>query len=137
VGGEAPRPGGDIRVLVVDDHALVRRALSAALDDEDGLTVVGECADGSQVVDATAQLRPDVVCMDLSMPVMDGLTATEALRAARSDVRVVVLTSGAPERSTVAAVGAHALVPKTARPDALLDCLRAVAAGAPDCPYCL
>ena len=128
---------GDIRVLVVDNHPMVRTALTEVLAGEEGLTVVGECEDGSQVVDATAQLRPDVVCMDMSMPVMGGLEAAEALRAARSDVRIIVLTADSPEPSTVAAVGADALVPKRARPDALLSCLRAVAAGAAGCPYCL
>ncbi len=132
-----PDAPDDIRVLVVDDHPMVRTALSEVLDGEEGLTVVGECEDGSQVVDATAQLRPDVVCMDMSMPVMGGLEAAEALRAARADVRIIVLTAESPERSTVAAVGADALVPKRARPGALLDCVRAVAAGAAGCPYCL
>lgn len=132
-----PDAPGDIRVLVVDDHPLVRTALSDVLAGEEGFTVVGECEDGSQVVDATAQLRPDVVCMDMSMPVMGGLEAAEALRAARADVRIIVLTAESPEPSTVAAVGADALVPKRARPDALVSCLRAVAAGASGCPYCL
>ena len=127
----------DIRVLVVDDHPLVRTALTEVLESEDGLTVVGECEDGSQVVDAAEQLRPDVVCLDMSMPVMGGLAAAEALRAAQADVRIIVLTAESPSRSTVAAVGADALVPKRARPDALLNCVRAVAAGATDCPYCL
>jgi len=126
-----------IRVLVVDDHPLVRDALTEVLEGEDGLTVVGACEDGSQVVDATAQLRPDVVCMDMSMPGMDGLAATKALRAARADVRIVMLTADSPPPSRVAAVGADALVPKTARPDALLRCLRALAAGTVGCPYCL
>jgi len=128
---------GDIRVLVVDDHPLVRTALTEVLAGEDGLTVVGECDDGSHVVEAAARLHPDVVCMDMSMPAMDGLAATEALRAAQVDVRVIVLTAETPERAAVAAVGADALVPKSARPDALLSCLRAVAAGASGCPYCL
>jgi DNA-binding NarL/FixJ family response regulator len=131
------RDTGNIRVLVVDDHPLVRTALTEALESEDGMTVVGECEDGSQVVAAAAQLLPDVVCLDMSMPVMGGLAAAEALRAAQADVRIIVLTAESPERSTVAAVGADALVPKRARPDALLSCLRAVAAGASGCPYCL
>jgi DNA-binding NarL/FixJ family response regulator len=133
-GGDA---NGDIRVLVVDDHPMVRTALSEVLNGEDDLTVVGECEDGSHVVAAAEELRPDVVCMDMSMPVMGGLAATEALRAAEVDVRIIVLTAESPERSAVAAVGADALVPKGGRPDALLSCLRAVAAGATDCPYCL
>jgi DNA-binding NarL/FixJ family response regulator len=128
---------GDIRVLVVDDHPLVRTALTDVLDGEDGLTVVGECEDGSQVVAAAAELRPDVVCLDLSMPVMGGLAAAGALRAVQADVGIIVLTADSPDRSAVAAVGADALVPKRARPDALLSCLRAVATGAAGCPYCL
>ena len=127
----------DIRVLLVDDHPLVRTTLSEIVEDEHGLTVVGECADGSEVVEATARLRPDVVCMDLSMPTMNGVAATEALRAARAEVRIVVFTAGVDARTVVAAAGADALVPKSTRPDALLRCLRAVAEGARDCPYCL
>jgi DNA-binding NarL/FixJ family response regulator len=127
----------DIRVLVVDDHPLVRTALTEMLDGEDGLTVVGECEDGSRVVEAAARLQPDVVCMDMSMPTMGGLDATEALRAVGAEVRVVVLTAEPVPRGTVAAAGADALVPKTTRPDALLSCLRALAARTPDCPYCL
>ena len=71
------------------------------------------------------------------MPTMDGVAATEALRAARADVRIVMFTGSPMARPAVAAAGADALVPKSARPDALLRCLRAVAAGATDCPYCL
>ena len=134
---QQPAYGRDLRVLVVDDHPLMRTALTAMFEDEDGLTVVGECADGSEVVEATARLRPDVVCMDMSMPTMDGVAATEALRAARADVRIVMFTGVADGPARVAAAGADALVPKSARADALLRCLRAVADGATDCPYCL
>ena len=127
----------DIRVLVVDDHPLVRTTLTEILDSEDGLTVVGACADGSEVVEAACRLLPDVVCMDMSMPTMDGLAATEALRAVHADVRIIVLTGESPPRPRVAAAGADALVPKTARPDVLLRCLRTVAGGGTGCPYCL
>jgi DNA-binding NarL/FixJ family response regulator len=128
----------DIRVLLVDDHPLVRRTLAEALSDEDGLTVVGECEDGSQVVEAATRLRPDVVFMDLSMPVMDGWTATEALRASQPGARVIVLTAeGSEARPAAVVAGVHALLPKGARLDALLRCLRTVAAGGKDCPYCL
>jgi DNA-binding NarL/FixJ family response regulator len=136
--GRAGGGSAGIRVLLVDDHPMVRRALAEALSDEDDLTVVGECEDGSQVLVAAARLRPDVVLMDLSMPVMDGLAATEALRAAQSKPRVVVLTGqGAEARPEVAAVGADALVPKGGRTDALLRCLRAVVASCDCCPHCL
>jgi DNA-binding NarL/FixJ family response regulator len=125
-------------VLLVDDHPLVRRSLAEVLSDEHDLVVVGECEDGAQVVEAARQLRPDVVFMDLSMPGMDGLTATEALRTAHPDARVIVLTGEGPGvRARAVAAGAHAVVPKEVRAGTLLSCLRAVAAGIPGCPYCL
>jgi DNA-binding NarL/FixJ family response regulator len=127
------RPGlVDIRVLLV-----VRTSLSEVLSDEEGVTVVGECEDGSQVVDAVARVRPDVVLMDLSMPVMNGLAATEALRAAGLEPRVVVLTADDAARHTVAAAGADALLAKNARTDVLLRCLRTVVVGCGCCPFCL
>ena len=138
--GQGP-PGDDvtgIRVLVVDDHEMVRTTLSELLSDEDDLTVVGECEDGSQVVEAASRLRPDVVLMDLSMPVMDGVEATQALRAAHPGSRVVVLTAeGSAAKARVEAAGAHALVPKGVRAAALLSCLRTVRCGCGRCPYCL
>lgn len=128
----------EIRVLLVDDHPLFRRTLAETLHEEDGLVVVGECADGSEVVEAAERLRPDVVFMDLSMPVMDGLAATQALRAARPEARVIVLTGeGSGARPEAVAAGAHALVPKDTRLHALLRCVRAVATSGADCPYCL
>jgi DNA-binding NarL/FixJ family response regulator len=127
-----------IRVLLVDDHETVRTTLSELLSEQDDVTVVGECEDGSQVVEAASRLHPDVVLMDLSMPVMDGLAATEALRAAQPGPRVVVLTGeGEAARAKVVAAGAHALVPKGIRADALLSCLRSVGCGCGHCPYCL
>jgi DNA-binding NarL/FixJ family response regulator len=130
--------GAPIRVLVVDDHPLVREALAERLADEDGLTVVGACEDGSEAVDAAARLQPDVVFMDLSMPVMDGLAATQAVRAARPETHVILLTVEADRtRPGAAAAGAAAVVPKAARADGLLECMRAVTEGREGCPYCL
>jgi len=125
-----------IRVLVVDDHPLVRSSLTELISDEADLTVVGECQDGAQVVDAVQRLQPDVVLMDLSMPGMDGLAATEALRAVRPEQRVVVLSAEPSVRTEVEAAGANALVPKQLRPGDLLACLRTVVAGCRCCPYC-
>jgi DNA-binding NarL/FixJ family response regulator len=125
-------------VLVVDDHPMVRTTLSEILSDEDGVNVVGVCEDGCQVVEAVTRLRPDVVLMDYSMPVMNGLAATEALRTAKLRTMVVVLTAeGSVERFTVAAAGADGLLPKSARTDALIRCLRTVVVGCGCCPYCL
>lgn len=136
---EAP-PGvpSPIRVLVVDDHPAVRAALAARLSDEADLTVVGECEDGCEVVEAATRLRPDVVFMDLSMPVMDGLAATEALRDGRLEARVIMLTAdGAGVREGAAAAGARAVVPKGTPSERLLRCLRTVATDGDGCPYCL
>jgi DNA-binding NarL/FixJ family response regulator len=134
----APGPSADLRVLVVDDHPMVRTALSEILSDEDGVTVVGECQDGSQVVEAVRRLRPDVVLMDYAMPVMNGLAATEALRAAKLEAQVVVLTAETMmERPAAAAAGADGLLPKNTRTDALVHCLRTVVVGCGCCPYCL
>jgi DNA-binding NarL/FixJ family response regulator len=131
-------PSAPVRVLVVDDHPLVRTALAARLSDEDDLTIVGECEDGSQVVEAAERLRPDVVFMDLSMPVMDGLAATEALRAVDPGARVIMLTGeGAAARPDAAAAGARAVVPKGTPADGLLRCLRTVVQGGEGCPFCL
>jgi len=134
----AAGPSAELRVLVVDNHPMVRTALSEVLSDEDGVTVVGECEDGSQVVEAVTRLRPDVVLMDYSMPGMNGLAAIQALRAAELDPPVVMLTAeGSIERPTVAAAGGDGLLPKTARADALVHCLRTVVVGCGCCPYCV
>jgi DNA-binding NarL/FixJ family response regulator len=131
-------PAAEIRVLLVDDHSMLREVLADVLSAEHDIAVVGECTDGSQVVEATERLRPDIVCMDLSMPVMDGLTATAALRAARPETRVIVLTGEvADTRLNAAVAGARAVVPKGTRLEALLRCLRTVATDGTDCPYCL
>src|SRR5918993_2082923 len=136
---DEPPPGAPspIRVLVVDDHPAVRAALAARLSDEDDLTVVGECEDGCEVVEAAIRLRPDVVFMDLSMPVMDGLAATEALRGVQLGTRVIMLTADAAARERAAAVGASAVVPKGTPSERLLRCLRTVAPDGDGCPYCL
>jgi len=105
--------------------------------DEADLSVVGECENGSQVVEAAVRLRPHVVCMDGSMPIMDGFAAARALRAAEAEVRIILLTGGPEARSEVALAGADALIPKDAGTDALLRCLRTVARRGTGCPYCL
>ena len=127
-----------IRVLLAEDHAVVRAGLAQLLDRAGDIEVVGAAADGAEAVELTGAHAPDVILMDLSMPVMDGLAATEALRAARPEARVIVLTAeGTDARGKAMLAGAHALVPKGTRLEALLRCLRTVAAGGTGCPYCL
>ena len=126
-------------MLVVDDHQMVRAALTEVLDDEDDLTVVGQCEDGSQVLDTVERLQPDVVLMDLSMPGINGLAATKALRAVRPEPRVVVLT-GPRRRGEAGRRGGRreCAASRRGRPrGALLACLRTVVTGCGCCPYCL
>jgi CheY-like chemotaxis protein len=126
----------DIRVLVVDQHPLARLRLIEMFAGEVDLSVVGECENGSQVMETAARLRPHVVCMDRYMPIMDGLAATQALRAAEPGVGIILLT-GSGARLETALAGVDALVPMEASRDALLRCLRTVARKGTDCPYCL
>ncbi|PRX96118.1 LuxR family two component transcriptional regulator [Allonocardiopsis opalescens] len=120
-----------IRVLVVDDDALVRAGLSTLLGADPGLELAGEAADGEQAVAQARRLRPDVVLMDIRMPRMDGLAATEALRGSGSTVPVIVLTTFDTDAHVLRAlrVGANSFLLKDTRPRDILDAVRRVAAG--------
>jgi len=120
-----------VRVLLVDDHTVVRRGLRLVFELEDDLEVVGEAADGREALARVAELRPDVVVMDLLMPVMNGVEATRAIRAAHPDVEVVALTSVLEDRMVVDAVeaGAAGYLLKETRPDELFEAVRAAARG--------
>ena len=82
-----------IRVIIVDDHPLVRAGIAQLLESTEDISVVGQAADGEEGIAAVAELEPDLVLMDLSMPGMDGRTATRRIREAHPNVRVVVLSS--------------------------------------------
>lgn len=120
-----------IRVLLADDHAVVRGGLGQLISTTDDIEVVGMAVDGGEAVTLAASLRPDVVLMDLSMPVLDGAAATRAIVASRPDSRVVVLTSFADDRhiEDALAAGAIGYLLKHAAPDTLLDGIRSAAAG--------
>lgn len=124
-----------IRVLVVDDHPVVRRGLEAVLAIADGITVVGSATGGREGVAMAAELAPDVVLMDLSMPDLDGVAATRAvMRAAEPGDRspnIVVLTSYAEESRVLAAIdaGARGYLLKHSTPEAVVDAVRAAARG--------
>ncbi|GAB2841138.1 response regulator transcription factor [Streptomyces deserti] len=98
-----------IRVLLADDHPVVRDGLAAMLSTQPDFTVVGEAATGAEALRQTASLAPDVVLMDLQMPGMDGTTATAAIRAAHPEVRVLVLTTYDTDADITAAVDAGAV----------------------------
>jgi DNA-binding NarL/FixJ family response regulator len=120
-----------IRLMLVDDHPLVRAGLSSMLGAATDIIVVGEAADGAQAVKVAERFEPDVVLMDLSMPVMDGVAATRALLAGNPDIRVVVLSSffdRARVRDAIAA-GAKGYVLKDSTPDEVLSAIRTAAAG--------
>jgi DNA-binding NarL/FixJ family response regulator len=100
---------GPVRVLIVDDQALFREALAALLEVQPEIEVVGEAGDGEQAVRLCAELRPDVVLMDLRMPVLDGIAATNRLRVEQPDVRVLALTTFDDDADVFAALRAGAL----------------------------
>jgi DNA-binding NarL/FixJ family response regulator len=120
-----------IRVLVVDDHAVVREGLRAFLELQDGIEVVGEAADGEAALAAVAQQEPDVVLMDLVMPRLDGAGAMRALRATAPDVRVIVLTSFADDERLLPAIqaGAAGYLLKNVQPAELTRAIQAAHAG--------
>ena len=122
-----------IRVLLADDQALVRAGFRALLDSQDDLSVVGEAADGAEAVRLAAELVPDVVLMDIRMPVEDGLSATRRIVTDRAldGVRVVVLTTFELDEYVFAAIrnGASGFLVKDTEPVDLLRAVRSVAAG--------
>lgn len=120
-----------IRVLVADDHPVVREGLSAIVDVEDDIVVVGQAWDGVEVLRQARVLQPDVVLMDLKMPNMDGVAATERIRTELPDTHVLILTTYADDDYIMAGVraGARGYLLKDAPPDELVRAIRIVARG--------
>ncbi|MCU1503673.1 MAG: liaR 5 [Ilumatobacteraceae bacterium] len=120
-----------IRVLVADDHAVIRNGLQQLLSTTDDLELIGAIGDGAAAVALAVAEQPDVVLMDLSMPVLDGIEATRQILAVRPLVRVVVLTSFSDNRRILEALkaGAVGYLLKHASADELLNGIRAAAAG--------
>ena len=120
-----------VRVLIVDDHAVVREGLRTYLGALAGFEVVGEAANGAEALQAAKKLKPQVVLMDLVMPVMDGIEATRALRETLPDLKVIVLTSFADDDKLFPALkaGAAAYLLKDVGPKELAEAILAAARG--------
>jgi DNA-binding NarL/FixJ family response regulator len=119
------------RVLLVDDQELMRMAFRMVMDTQPDITIVGEASNGREAVAAAASLRPDVVLMDVRMPDMDGVQATQLIVGADSDARVIILTTFDLDEYVYAALraGASGFLLKDTQPADLLAAIRAVASG--------
>jgi two-component system, NarL family, response regulator LiaR len=120
-----------IRIVIADDHSVVRQGLRMFLGLDSELEVVGEATDGAEALRLARELRPDVVVMDLLMPVMNGIEATAAIRRELPDTEVLALTSVLEDASVVGAVRAGAIgyLLKDTQADALCQAIKAAAAG--------
>ena len=121
----------ELRILVADDHAVVRAGLSSLIDTEEGMRMVGEAENGEEAVRLAAELAPDVIVLDLSMPGIGGAGAAEGIREAAPATRILVLTMHDDRAHLVRLLdaGASGYVLKRAAGDELLRAIRAVAAG--------
>ena len=115
-----------IRILIADDHAIVRQGLASIIRFQSDMAVVGEAEDGDVAVRKTAELRPDVVIMDLLMPIMDGAKATKEIKRISPETRVIILTSFANSTDLSRALdnGASGAITKTSPKEELFKCIR-------------
>lgn len=120
-----------IRVLIVDDHAILREGIHALLALQDDIEIVGEAADGREAVDKARQLEPDVILMDVAMPLMDGLEATRRIRKENPKAKILILTQYDNKEYVLSSIksGASGCVPKRAVASELVSAIRAVHRG--------
>lgn len=120
-----------IRILIADDHTMVRQGLSQICDSEIDMQVVGQAANGQEACDLAAQVEPDVIIMDINMPVLDGVEATRFITESQPNVGVIILTMNRQDQYVFEAIkaGARAYLLKDADSDELLRAIRTVAVG--------
>jgi DNA-binding NarL/FixJ family response regulator len=119
------------RVLIADDQTLFRSGLAKLLDTDERIQVIGQAANGEEAVQMVARLHPDVVLMDLKMPLLDGVEATRKIAANHPDVRVLILTTFDAENHFIQALkaGARGYVLKDSEPEAIVSAILAVVSG--------
>jgi CheY-like chemotaxis protein len=122
----SPASGPALRVLLADDHAIVRQGLVSLLSDEDAIEIVGEATNGREAVNLADQLRPDVVIMDVSMPVLSGVEATRQIKKELPRTRIIALSmwEQSEVREKMYRAGAESYVLKTAPSEELVAALR-------------
>lgn len=120
-----------VKVLIADDHPLIRQGLVKVIRLDPSLDVIGEAADGEEVIEKAAQLRPHIIIMDLNMPRMDGLEATKQIKQRFPDIKVVALTVEDSEQKVVEVIraGVSGYILKDVDPDALASTIKAVHKG--------
>ena len=130
---ENTREAAAIRILITDDHAVVREGLRTLISTEPGMEVVGEAADGMEAVQKACDLKPDVILMDMAMPRMGGLEAIQKIKEQCPEVQILVLTSFSDDETVFPAIKAGALgyLLKNTSPDRLLSAIRDVHQGKP------
>jgi len=123
--------GHRIRIMVVDDHALFRRGLISLLDEMPEFMVVGEASNGQEALDTIQKLAPDVLLLDINMPVMDGIQALASIRKLLPEQKVLMLTISQNDDDLIDAIvaGANGYLLKNAEPDALRNTIQQIVAG--------
>jgi DNA-binding NarL/FixJ family response regulator len=120
-----------VRVLIADDHPIVRQGLEIVINSQPDMTLVGQAANGSEALILVRELEPDVVVMDLKMPIQNGLSAIEEIKKSGSGTPVLVLTSFPDDELVISAIqlGANGVMLKDSPPEQLLNAIREVAHG--------